>query len=370
MHIFSLINKAYTVLKRDTGKDKCAVFMDTRETGTYVTAAHSCSIYATVQWQGKDSPSVLSDEDWPTHDFLDDEFVRDAAKSSYKEIDEDDLLSMYAEDTDELRSVAHAVENIDYEPLGDIYPIEGVEIFAPLTKSKGIKKLIASRTNLQQAYVCEDLQCFTTGHWLVQRKLDHEVAAIPFVILEIMQAWGSKVEWLYASSSKRAIRYHGMCEEGGLVTLSYYNTREVGPRVSGIQKEFSPSSFFRIQADELFRFVTKIGKAFGQEDMVYFVYGEEEGVELSLSTTEVTPDNEETVHLKHTKIDYELIDSSPRIKNGRFKAAWKAIYLTTCLNAVGELVEFIVPIDEGGSGNKACSLIGEDADALIMPKRL
>lgn len=193
MHIFSLINKAYTVLKRDTGKDKCAVFMDTRGTGTYVTAAHSCSIYAAVQWQGKDSPSVLSDEDWPTHDFLDDEFVRDAAKSSYKEIDEDDLLSMYAEDTDELRSVAHAVENIDYEPLGDIYPIEGVDIFAPLTKSKGIKKLLASRTNLQQAYVCEDLQCFTTGHWLVQRKLlHHEVAAIPFVILEIMQAWGVK----------------------------------------------------------------------------------------------------------------------------------------------------------------------------------
>ena len=369
MHIFSLINKAFTVIKRDTVKDRCAVFIDSRETGTYVTAAHNYSVYATVQWQ---SASALSEEGLPVHDFLDPDFVRDAAKASYKEIDEDDRLSMYAEDTEELRMVSNAVETIDYEPLDEIKSLEGVDIFAPLTKSKGIKKLISSRHNLQQAYVCGDLLCFTTGHWLVQKSVDSgaDVATIPFTVLEIMHAWRGKVEWLYASSDQREVRFHGICAEGGLVTISYYNTRDRGPDVNGIAKEFSPLSFFRVQADELFRFVTKIGKTFGQEDMIYFVYDEEEGVELSLSTTNVTPDNEEIVHLEHTSIDYELVDFPQSLKDGRFKAAWKAVYLTTCLNAVGELVEFIVPIAEDGSGNKPCSFIGEDADALVMPKRL
>jgi hypothetical protein len=372
MHVFSLINKAFTVIKRDTDKDRCAVFIDTRAAGTYVTAAHNYSVYATVQWQGKDSPSVLPDEDWPVHDFLDLDFVRDAAKASYREIDEDDVLSMYAEDTEELRMVANAVETIDYEPLDKIQSIEGVDIFAPLTKSKGIKKLLRSRSNLQQAYVCEDLLCFTTGHWLVQKSVDSgvDVATIPFTVLEIMQAWRGKVEWLYASSDQKEVRFHGICAEGGLVTLSYYNTKEKGPNVSAIAKEFSPASFFRVPADELFRFVTKIGKSFGQEDTIYFTYKEEEGAELFLSTTEVTPDNEEVLRKKHTTIDCDLMGDASRIKDGRFRSAWKAIYLTTCLNAVGELVEFIVPIAEDGSGNKPCSFIGEDADALVMPKRL
>lgn len=367
MHIFSLINKAHTVIKREAGKDRSAVFFDTRETGTYVTAAHNGSLYATVQWTGE---SVLPDEDGLGHDFLDMDFVRDAAKTTYREFDEDDRLSMFAEDTDELRIIASAVEDISYEPLDRVHSLEGTELFPPLTKSKGIKKQLTSRSNLQQAYVCGELQCFTTGHWLVQRTVGPNVGNIPFTVLEIMQAWSGKVEWIYMTSSESDMRFHGICCEGGLVTLSYYNLREKGPAVSAIQKEFSPLSFFRIEADELFRFVSKIGKSFGQEDMIYFKYREEKGAELFLSKTVTTPENEEVKFKKHTQVKYELIDNDDHVKDGYFEFAVKAIYLATCLSAVGELIEFNIPVSPDGSGLKACTLIGEDADALIMPKRL
>lgn len=366
MHAFSLINKAHTAIKRDMGKERSAVFIDARDTGTYVTAAHNDSVFATVQWHDKD---LLETEDFA---FLDNDFVKDASRASYKEIDEDDQLSMYAEDSDVVRMIANAVESIDYEPLDEISPISGVNVFAPLTKSKGIKKHLSGRENLKQAFISDGLRVFTTGHWLVQSKADDETVHIPFTILEIMHAWRGKVEWLYASFDRRKVRFHGMCSEGREVALGYYNTSEdATPAISQIQKEFSPSSHFTVSSDELFTFIRKIGKSFGTDDLIVFKYvAELQILTMYLSSREVTPEINEWDDLWHTTIhEFAIKGVVDFLDIEEFKVAWSAVYFTTCLSAM-TLIEMVVPLGENGDGMKPCALIGEEADALVMPKRL
>ena len=371
MHIFSLIKKAHAVIKRDAGKNKSGVFIDTRETGTYVTAAYNASVYAAVQWRGEGLPCFLSGEGLTA---LDDDFVRSAAKTSYKRIEADDEYSMCAEDNHELHALAGMVEHIDYEPLQEIHTLEGVEVFAPLTKSKGLRKLLEHRDNLKQAFIQGNLQCLTSGHWLVQKEInDGSAASVPFAVLEIMQSWGKTVEWIYASSSNHQVKFHGICAQGGAVTLCYYRPSAHAPDVTEIQQCYRPPSFFTLEPEALLHFVGKIGKSFGKDDLIYFTYDTSDGLELYLSSTNLTPDNEEVIQRDHTRyldcVGYRLVDDNGFTKDGSFLIAWNAIYFTTCLSAVGNLIEFIVPIADDGSGNKPCAMIGEDADALVMPKR-
>ena len=369
MHIFSLINKAYNVIKREVGKDKSGIFLDTRDTGTYVTAAHNNAVFITIQLLDEEIENLpILDEKM----FLNVDYVRDASKSSYTEIDADDHMYMFIQRCE----IADAIKDIDYEPLYEIHTIEGVEVFAPLSKSKGIRKLLKDRENLKQVFIIEGLQCFTTGHWLVQRTTESEyVTVIPLLVLEIISNLGDDVEWLYASGTKNTskLRFHGMRKDGGIVTIGCENQKITGPNVMGVQPDFKPSSFFSIKPEGLYKFISKIGKSFSDDDLIYLYFDAEAGLVLSLCVTLVSPDINEVVHKKHTDLSYSsdyILSDNDGFLGDEFKVAWNAVYLTSCLNAVGELIEFIVPIKEDGTGDKPCALIGESADALVMPKRL
>lgn len=184
---------------------------------------------------------------------------------------------------------------------------------------------------------------------------------MPLVFLDIARRWRGKVEWLFGTYDAEHVQFHGL-SEGMSVTVRCSRPTEKTPNTSAIQELFNPSQRLSVDVDALYDFITEIGKSHKTDSLVWFEWSAEvpNVATLSLEVVEVTPDNKSVVRCHHTEVPVvAYVDDEQESRTAR----WSAVYLMTCLGALS-LEEFIVPAED----RKPCVLIGESAEALVMPK--